>query len=193
MHAKVLRFIAVGLVILASACKRPAPLNAPPQVMPQPVSSPRTGSPAPIAGPSLLRSGKAAPASKPATELVADYRSENDAEKRREIIADLLGAPPAEGVAAIGQMLNLEKRAELRVALFDALDAFDGQVTAKLDLLRNELVEHASIGGSREAALDALLNIQDRAAISLWRSLLQDPDEALQDVARQALAAFDDL
>lgn len=40
---------------------------------------------------------------------------------------------------------------------------------------------------------DALLNIQDRAAIPLWQALLKGADESFHDVARQAITALESL
>ena len=195
MRSSTKLLVAVTLLLCLIACERPRPLSAPPPIVPpapkpSEIATPEPGSKASIAE---ARGAPSPTANKPAAAWVASYSGEKNTEERRAIIAELLGGEPVTGVAAVGELLKLEKRAELRVALFDALDSFDGQTPAKLALIRGELLENRASGDAREAAIDALLNIQDRTAIPIWQALLSDPDESLHDVARQAIAALESL
>jgi hypothetical protein len=196
MRTPTIPLVAVTLTLCHGACERPRPLTAPPPIVPAPEAAISSALNAADSG----NPGRPPPSSaahpggtKPNAALVPIYAAEPDAERRRAIIADLLGGEPITGVAAVGELLKLEKRSELRVALFDALDSFDGQVPAKLALIRAELLEHRASGEAREAATDALLNIQDRAAIPLWKTLQEDADDSLHDVARQAITALEAL
>lgn len=118
--------------------------------------------------------------------------SRTDAE-RRNAIDDLRHLPAREAVPTIGRLLTRENRAELRILLLDSLDACPGEPQAKLAIIRRELLEHSTTGDVREAALDALLNIQHRDAIPLWRALSVNANEQLLDTACQAITALESL
>ncbi len=122
--------------------------------------------------------------------IASAYSAESDEGKRRELIWEMLEAPPADGIAGIGRLLESEKRASLRVKLFDSLDSFSGFESEKLRVVARELSTQRAVGEVRDAAIDALLNIQHRDAIPVWEALAAGGDEEMRDVANAAIAAL---
>jgi len=118
------------------------------------------------------------------------YATEGDEEKRRELIWELLDAPPSDGITGLGRLLESEKRASLRVELFDSLDSFPGFESEKLRIVARELSTQRTAGAVRDAAIDALLNIQHRDAIPVWETLAAGGDEEMRDVAKSAIEAL---
>jgi hypothetical protein len=186
-----LLWLAAGAPVLAiSACKKPAPLGAHLRPVAEPPLS-ESGFPpkeeaATAPEPKAARPAAAAPIS--ADAILRAYRAKPSASDRLELIAQLHFAAPAQAVSVVGQLLAFEKDVDLRVQLLDTLDVFEGETPAKLELLAGLVAERGLVEDVREAALDALQNIQDGRAISVWEKLLVDPDEETRTLAREMIA-----
>ena len=174
-----MRILAVAFLLMA-ACDRPKPLNSP--VAPPNVGSVEhpahakeaESSPAPLAA-----STRATPV-RPVAAVIAEYTSAGDEQKRRELLWELMDAQPADGVAGVDLMLKTEKRTSLRVELFDALDSFSGCQQSKLGILSRKLGSIRLDGDAFDAALDALMNVQHRDAIPVWKALAERGDDELK-------------
>lgn len=185
------RTLAVVLSALTACERAPAP------------QAPST--PQPVANPEPVQQAAPISETQPAPEVVPEpppgtqqppfnrYLASRTDEERRNAIDDLRHLPAREAVPAISRLLTRENRAELRILLLDSLDACPGEPQAKLAIIRREILEHSTTGDVREAALDALLNIQHRDAIPLWQTLSVDANEQLLDTARQAITALESL
>jgi hypothetical protein len=198
MNHHALRIVVAAICACAPGCERPAPL--PPEAPITPPAAPALShareamiADRPTSGNPVAPAEVQSPAPRDAGSIVASYRVQMEVTNRHALVAELSDLPPAKGVAAVGELLAFEKRPELREALLDTLDAFAGEEAAKVALLRTELLENRTGAASRDAAIDALLNIQHRAALPLWKALLEDADEETRDVARQAIAALESL
>ena len=186
-----LRTLALILFTLTACERAPAP-QAPSTPQPVPNSEPLQQA-APIS--EIQPAPEVAPEPPPGTQqpLFNRYLASRADEERRNAIDELRRLPAREAVPTIGRLLTRENRAELRILLLDSLDACPGEPQAKLAIVRRELLEHSTTGDVREAALDALLNIQHRDAIPLWRALSVNANEQLLDTARQAITALESL
>lgn len=131
--------------------------------------------------------------SRAVSAIIVEYTSAGEEQKRRDLIWELLDAPPADGVAGVDRMLQVEKRGSLRIELFDALESFPGSEPAKIDILKREIPEIRQRGDVFDAALDALLNVQHRDAIPVWNKLAEKGDDEIKDVARSAIQALESL
>ena len=177
----------VAFLVTIAGCDRPRPLNdrTQPADRAQPLQPPVEGPVSALPG----RSPKVEPAR--GVDAIANaYAAESDEGKRRELIWEMLEAPPADGIAGVGRLLESEKRASLRVELFDSLDSFPGFESEKLRIVARELSTQRAVGEVRDAAIDALLNIQHRDAIPVWEALAAGGDEEIRDVANAAIAAL---
>ena len=167
---------AIAVLSLLAGCDRPMPLDVP--------AAARPSTPVAIGAAQAVVSHRPR---RPTAELVASYLRSADAAKRREALYDLHLAPADEGVPAIDRLLITETDPDLLTELLDSLAVFDGEVEAKLRALGGALFEHPVHGDVREAALDALLDLQDRRAITLWQRLLADPIDDVRDLARNTI------
>jgi hypothetical protein len=171
-------------------CKRPTPITVS-QTRPQ-AAVPIPEEPA--SQPAIARPRAPAPAARPPiATLEGAYLKAAAEQDRREVLWEIFDAPPAEAVPAIARLLRAEKRADLRIEMLDSLDSFDGEVDAKLAILTRELVDQPAQGEVREAALDALLNLQDRRAIPLWKKLAASDDSEVIETARNTIEALESL
>jgi HEAT repeat protein len=171
-------------------CKRPTPITtseASPQAA---LAAPEE----PSSEPSIARPSGAAPVVRPSVAtLLGAYLAASAEQDRREVLWEIFDAPPTEAVPAIARLLVAEKRADLRIEMLDSLDGFDGQVDAKLAILTGELIDQPAQGEVREAALDALLNLQDRRAIPLWKKLAATEDAEVIETARSTIKALESI
>ena len=139
-----LLWLAAGASVLAvSACKKPAPVGAHPQSIPEPpLSEPALLTEAQVAAapdqkerrPEALRGPAAIPI--PAHAILGAYRAKLGASDRVELIAQLQFAAPTQAVQVIGELLALEKDVDLRVQLLDTLDVFEGATPPTLEEVR---------------------------------------------------------
>ena len=158
-----------------AACDRPMPLDAP--------GERRRADPAAPVQP-LGREGQGGP---PASALTARYLEATDRDRRRKALYDLHDVAPRDGVAALDRLLREETDTDLQVELLDSLAVYDGEVDAKVAILTRALVEQPVHGDAREAALDALLDLQDRRTIPLWQRLADDRSDEVRDLARSTI------
>lgn len=129
---------------------------------------------------------------KSAAELVRYYLYSRDASERRRTLYVLQDMPGNEALPAVERLLQAEREPELRVELLESLDVWDGNADVKVRVLERELLDDPRPGAVYDAALDALMNLRDPAALPLWWQLLDDPRDQVRAVARDAIARLED-
>lgn len=168
MRPALLTLLAVTLTF--AGCRKPAPLvdELSPATAPEPES----------AG---------------ASAIETHYRSLTDPADRFDAINALGSSPAPEAVTAIGRLLHFERDPELRSALIEALSDIDEEIPAKLAIVGPLVGNPTEPEEVREAALDCLDLIEDRAAIPVWQKLINHPDETVREIAHARLEELADL
>lgn len=162
----------LAAVLIVSGCRKPAPLSD---------------------ADAVTTTTSAEPESTDVVAIERRYPTLTDPVERFDAINALAGAPAAEAVPAIGRLVAFEKDPELRAALIESLSDFDEEVAARLAILSPLVGNAAEPEEVREAALDCLDLIDDRAAIPVWQKLVDNADETVREIARARLEELADL
>ncbi len=124
-----------------------------------------------------------------AAQLERDYTKTSDANDRIEIIYQLADIGDAGALRALGRLFLAETNPELKSEIISAVDDVDGLVEARLAIYAIALRPNQP-DDVRQAAVDALENLEDARAIPTWRTLLNDRDAGIRDTAKAQIEAL---
>jgi hypothetical protein len=122
-----------------------------------------------------------------ALSQLSRYFATNDADERAEIITTLQGMTVPEAAQTISRIIPSESDPDLKAQLIGVLADAEASVELKLNTFA-PLVREGQQADVRQAAIDALDQIDDPQAIPIWQSLLNDKDEEIRASAEDALS-----
>jgi HEAT repeat protein len=134
------------------------------------------------------------PATKPGEEkppadpyqVEAAYRNSTDVMKKFDAIDELIDLGNAPALQTIARIFQAEKSPELQIELIDAVRFFEGENQYKMQIFGSGIRSNYPLE-IRQAAIDGLIDLDDKAAIPILRGLLNDPNEEIRDAAHDAI------
>jgi HEAT repeat protein len=120
--------------------------------------------------------------------------STTDSDDRSDVISQLGDLDSTEALQALARLFQGEQSSDLRVQILStAADMGDDDDQAvknqKLNLYSSALTS-GQPDDVRETAVDSMEQLDDPRTISLWQSLLKDPDEDIRDSAQAAVERY---
>jgi len=151
---------------------------------PSPVVKPVTQKPA--AGLPETAKADAEEATPTAPELEKAYLANPDFTERVQVIFQLSDLGSADALATLGRLFQKEQDPDLRVQVLNSLFDIEGHDDKKAALLAAGVATNQP-KDVRDAAIDALGDIEAKRAVPILQSLLSDPDEDLREHAKDII------
>ena len=193
--------VVVGLaaVVWAACGKKEEPLPATPAVPAKKVEQPKETSKAPVVV-TPVRPAKtdatvmpAAPAKDDATEptltpveLEKNYLANPDFTERVQVIFQLSDLGTADSLVVLGRIFHKEQDPDLRIQILNSLFDIEGQDDKKAVLLAAGAATNQP-KEVREAAIDALGDIEAKRALPILQAMLDDADEDIREHAKDTI------
>ena len=198
----ILKFgVVAGLTaVVWTGCSKPeetAPVPEPPAMKkieragdsyslptPPPVVKPVTAKPVPV--PAAAAKADAEEATPTAPELEKTYLANPDFTERVQVIFQLSDLGSADALATLGRLFQKEQDPDLRVQVLNSLFDIEGHDDKKAALLAAGVATNQP-KDVRDAAIDALGDIDAKRAVPILQSLLSDTDEDLREHAKDVI------
>jgi hypothetical protein len=120
------------------------------------------------------------------------YRATTTVKQRVQALYQLSSQDTPEALQALGRLFQAEPDPELREEILESLLEFTGQKENKLAILTAALGPDQPLG-VRETAIDVLIDLAYHEAIPVLQGLLQDPNQTVRDMARDAIIEIQEL
>lgn len=131
-----------------------------------------------------------APADPEAAEKIAalekDYLGAKSQEGRMDVVNSLGEIVSGETIKSLARLFEQEKDKDLQVHLVDALQSIAGFKEEKLAFLA-ACIKPALDRDVRQAAIDGLIDLEDRRSIRVLQTLLNDLDDTIVQSAKSAI------
>lgn len=114
------------------------------------------------------------------------YLDAKTQDARMDVVNALGEVISGETVQSLARLFTLEKDKDLQVDLVDALQGITGFKEEKLVFLATG-IKPGLDRDVRQAAIDGLIDLEDRRSIAVLQSLLNDPDEVIVQAAKDAI------
>lgn len=136
------------------------------------------------AQPPSAESAEPAQAAQEAVVLIAEFDAKRDETRRGEIVAELAinGSPTAR--RALDRIYRGATEVERKVEVITALGTIDSEEFEPSLVLLQDAVAARQPRELREAAIGAMQDLASPRMLSVWQTLLGDPDAEFRDTAR---------
>ena len=121
-----------------------------------------------------------------APELEKNYLANPDFTERVQVIFQLSDLGSADALAVLGRLFQKEQDPDLRVQVLNSLFDIEGHDDKKAALLAAGVATNQP-KDVRDAAIDALGDIEMKRAVPILQSLLTDTDEDLREHAKDII------
>jgi hypothetical protein len=119
-------------------------------------------------------------------ELKKRYIGTPDVGARIEIVFRIAGQECLDSVYALHELLTTEQDVELKTHMVDVLVDMEGNTEAKLDMLKTAVLPSQPID-VREAAIDALVDLEDKRSLPILKELLNDQSADIREAAKDGI------
>lgn len=119
-------------------------------------------------------------------ELEKTYLANPDFTERVQVIFQLSNLDTADGVVVLGRVFHKEQDPDLRIQILNSLFGIEGQDDKKAVLLAAGAATNQP-KEVREAAIDALGDIEVKRALPILQVLLSDTDEDIREHAKDII------
>jgi hypothetical protein len=125
-------------------------------------------------------------------KLEKEYLAATELTDKIRAIYDITDPGTPQALDALTRLFRVETDPELKRQLIDALPDIEGEQDRKLAMLTTAILptQPAEV---RQAAIDSMVLLEDRRAISILQSLLNDPVEDIRDDAKDAIEQLKDV
>ena len=140
----------------------------------------------PVATPPAVAKADGEEATPTAPELEKNYLANPDFTERVQVIFQLSDLGSADALAVLGRLFQKEQDPDLRVQVLNSLFDIEGHDDKKAALLAAGVATNQP-KDVRDAAIDALGDIEAKRAVPILQSLLTDTDEDLREHAKDII------
>jgi hypothetical protein len=124
-------------------------------------------------------------------QLEAAYRNTTDDSTKFEIIDQLTDMDNLAALQALDRLFQGEKDVDMKVEILESIQMFDGNNPYKLQLL-SLAARQGQPKEIRSAAIDGMLDLDDKSVIPVLQTLRNDPDPDIREEAKDALEFYQD-
>ena len=121
-----------------------------------------------------------------APELEKTYLANPDFTERVQVIFQLSDLGTVDALGSLGRLFQKEQDPDLRVQVLNSLFDIEGQDDKKAALLAAGVATNQP-KDVRDAAIDALGDIEAKRAVPILQSILSDPDEDIREHAKDVI------